>query len=112
MAYTSKVTFLSSAARTTSGESGELNLSYGDEILVFLDVTAVSGTSPTLDVKVQTKGPDGKWYDIASFAQKTGTGNEAKAITNYGEILKVVYTIGGTTPSFTFSVTGVVKTRG
>ncbi len=112
MAYTSKVTFLSSAARTSSGQSVELNLSYGDEVLVFLDVTAVSGTSPTLDVKVQTKGPDGKWYEIASFAQKTAAGNEAKAITNYGEILRVAYTIGGTTPSVTFSVTGVVKTRG
>lgn len=111
MARTSFVTFLPSAARTASGDSGEFNLYDMDEVLVFLDVTAVSGTDPTLDVKVQTKDPNGKWYDLASFAQKTATGQEAKAITVFGESLRISYTIGGTTPSFTFAVTAIAKAR-
>lgn len=111
MAYTSRITFLPSAARTTSGSSGQIDCSFADEMLIFLDVTAVSGTSPTLDVSVKTLGPDGKWYQIAQFTQRTTTGQEAKAITNFGGDLKVDYTIDGTTPSFTFSVTAVAKTR-
>jgi hypothetical protein len=43
---------LPSAARTSSGNSGAFNLYDHDELLVFLNVTSVSGSSPTLDVKV------------------------------------------------------------
>lgn len=111
MARTSFVTFLPSAARTESGNSGEFNLYDHDEALVFLDVTAASGTDPTLDVKVQTKDPNGKWYDLVSFTQKTDVGQEAKAVTVYGETLRIAYTIGGTEPSFTFAVTAIAKAR-
>lgn len=111
MARTSYITFLPSAAVTASGNSGELNLYDHDEALIFLDVTEASGTSPTLDVTVQTKDPNGKWYDLVSFAQKIAVGQEAKAISVYGENLRIAYTVGGTTPSFTFSVTAIAKAR-
>ncbi|HPP12919.1 MAG TPA: hypothetical protein PKW42_09325 [bacterium] len=111
MARTSFITFLPSAARNTSGQSGSFGLYDMDEILVFLNVSAVSGASSTLDVKVQTQGPDGVWYDLQSFTQKTAAGQEAKAITVFGETLRIAYTIGGSSPSFTFSVTAVAKAR-
>jgi len=44
-------------------------------VRLFLNVSAVLGTSPTLDVKLQTQDPVSKaWIDLpgASFAQKTG----------------------------------------
>lgn len=109
MARTSFITFLPSAARTASGSSGEFNLYDHDEALVFLDVTAASGTTPTLNVTIQTKDPAGNWYDLVSFTQRTAAGKEAKPVSVFGETLRIAYTVGGTTPSFTFSVTGIGK---
>jgi len=89
-------------------------------VRIYLDITAVSGTSPTLDVKLQTKDPvSGKYFDMAgvTFAQKTGTGQGELTVypgiaetgnTTVSDVLsrvwRLVYTLGGTTPSFTFSV--------
>lgn len=112
MSYTTYHTLLPSAARTTSGESGVIDLGFADEAIVFLDVTAVSGTAPTLDVKIQVADPNGAYYDLASFTQVTAVGRQARQISNFGQKAKIVYTIGGTTPSFTFSVTAISKTIG
>jgi hypothetical protein len=112
MSYTSAITFLASAERTEDGSSGEQNLYFADEVLVFLDVTAVGGTSPTLDMTIQTKDANGNWYDLDTFTQATGAGKQARGITIFGQDLRIVYTIGGTTPAVTFSVTGIAKTRG
>lgn len=111
MARTSYVTFLPAAARTTSGNSGAFNLYDHDELLVFLNVTGASGSSPTLDVKVQTQDPAGEWYELESFTQKTEAGKEARAVTCFGENIRIAYIIGGSSPSFTFGVTAVAKAR-
>nr|BDD47810.1 hypothetical protein 11 [Bacillaceae bacterium] len=106
-------TVLPSLARTTSGNSVEFDVSKYKEAIVFLDVTTASGTSPTLDVKFQTQDPASlKWFDITglTFAQKTAVGNEVKEKSNVlGSKIRCTYTIGGTTPSFTFSVGLVLK---
>lgn len=81
----------------------------------YLDVTAVSGTTPTLDVKIQEKDPvSGKYFDLVSFTQVTAVITQRK---NYGsgagellgKVIRFVATIGGTTPSFTFSLSMVGK---
>lgn len=100
--------------------------------LVFaLSLSAVSGTTPTLDLYVQVLGPDGNWYDLVHFAQQTAatTANNqifatvsvggstyngivgSKTISAssvgaplIGNTLRLAYTIGGTTPSFTGTV--------
>lgn len=76
------------------------------EVLVYLTVAnAPTGTSPTLDVKVQYS-PDGNtWFDGASssFTQITGasTPNVLK-LTSIGEYIRVFATIGGSaSPTFT-----------
>jgi hypothetical protein len=73
-----------------------------------LFVTAASGTSPTLDVTVEsdvdTSFGDGDETTRLTFSQKTGTGTErlslAGAITDTH--YRVSWTVGGTSPSFTF----------
>lgn len=79
----------------------------------FLDVTAKAGTTPTLDVKVVSKDPNpltDKWSQLFAFAQKTDVGQEMKTqVGNLGENLSIEYTVGGTTPSFTFTVYAIVK---
>lgn len=103
---------LPSAARTTSGTSAEFTVGNYKEASFFLNVTAVSGTTPTLDVKIQTKDPvSGEWFDIVTFTQATGITKERKAdkTIDIGSVIRASYTIGGTTPSFTFSLGAVVK---
>lgn len=116
-----KVTIAASAARTTSSDSGALQNANGAKgILITLDITAASGTTPTLDVTVQRyDATSAKYVDLpgAAFAQKTGTGTDDLVIYPgigetanrsvsdvLGEDYKVVWTIGGTTPSFTFTL--------
>ena len=81
----------------------------------FLNVTAASGTSPTLDVSVITMHPritghTADWYILQAFTQKTTTGKEKKSIAaGVGDKLAVTWTVGGTTPSFTFNVYAELK---
>lgn len=97
---------LASAARTVSGSSASVT-DQGDEktLRVQLNVTAASGTSPTLNAVVEDTLDGINWNTIGTFAQRTGTGREVINITTpFSNEVRVSYTIGGTTPSFTFSV--------
>ncbi|MDQ3760981.1 MAG: hypothetical protein M3460_04580 [Actinomycetota bacterium] len=99
-------TVVTSAARTATGNSGTLS-GYGgaNTLRAQLDVTAASGTSPTLDVVIQDTLDGTNWNTVGTFAQKTATGREVINVTTaFADRLRVLYTIGGTTPSFTFSV--------
>lgn len=103
---------IASAARTTTfnHDLGEM-MGDWDEVALYLNVTAASGTSPTLDVAYQTKA-DGVWYTHTSFTQATTTTTEKKIITQAGVDSRILCTIGGTTPSFTFTVSAEVKRTG
>lgn len=76
-----------------------------------LNVEAVSGTTPTLDVKIQhtaddPAGPTPTWADLDTFTQvTTSTGSEFITLpATVNRAVRVVWTIGGTTPSYTFNV--------
>ena len=115
--YHEDITILASAARTASGQSPDIDCGFAKEVFIVVDVTAVSGTSPTLDIKVTCKDPvSGKHRDLYSFTQFTAIGTQDQHIgpgleTNkgLGSKIRVEYTIGGTDPSFTFSVGAVLK---
>lgn len=97
----------SSGARSTNGDTSTLR-GYGlaTSLLVQLDVTAVAGTTPTLDVVVEDTIDGTNWYTVAAFAQKTTPGRELLRITTpFADSLRVRWTIGGVAASFTFSVT-------
>lgn len=115
-----QATVLASAVRTSTANSDDQVNRFARGVRLYLDVTAASGTTPTLDVKVQTKDPVSSTYiDLpgAAFSQKTTTGSDDLTIypgvaetanetvsDALSRTWRVVATIGGTTPSFTFSV--------
>lgn len=104
---------VASAARTASSDSGVLaGLGPAKTIRAQLNVSAASGTTPTLDVVIEDSVDGGAtWNTIGSFAQKTAAGREVINITNaFGELVRVRWTIGGTTPSFTFAVDWILET--
>jgi len=98
-----------SAARTTTGNSGQLNPSGdGETINLLVNVTAVSGTTPNLVLSVEWSSdgtnfatPDGA---ADAFAAITTTATKVKQVERKGKFYRVVWTITGTTPSFTFTV--------
>ena len=81
------------------------------EAIVVVDVTAVSGTSPTLDITVQTSADNSIWATLTTFTQITSVSTNIKFISNIGKYVRVKYTIGGSsTPTFTMTSKISVKT--
>ena len=91
-----------STTNQTSVDYGAAGTNGGGAVL---HVTAVSGTSPTLDAKIQTSSDNASFSDYITFAQKTAVGSEFKtSSSNPARYARAVLTIGGTNPSFTVAI--------
>jgi len=105
---------VTSAARTATGQSAAITVGRVEtsgKFGLILNCTAASGTTPTLDVTVEWSA-DGTNFFAAqaadSFTQVTTTGQVgAKSFDVKGPFYRVKWTIGGTTPSFTFTVDAI-----
>lgn len=113
-----------SSAKTATGNSAAAITNHNARgVQLFVNVGTVSGTTPTLVVRVQVQDPvSSNWVDLpgaatASITATTGTtpvlltiypGITAVANSVVNQPLprtyRLAWTIGGTTPSFTFSV--------
>lgn len=72
----------------------------------YLNVSAASGSSPTMTATVQGF-IDGIWHPLASFSQVTTTADkETLTITGVPKKIRVSFVIGGSSPSFTFTLSG------
>jgi hypothetical protein len=98
------------AARTATTNGSTITTTDHEGLgLAILMCGAVSGTSPTLDVKIQDS-PDGTtWTDVSggAFTQITGGSSIQKLNLDFNSLqknLRAVATIAGTSPSFTFGV--------
>ena len=102
----STVTLLASGARTTTAAgTGIPGFAAARQLVLQLQVTAASGTTPTLDLVVQDTTDGTNYNTIATFTQKTGASREViRLSTPFTDTLRVSYEIGGVTPSFTFNV--------
>ena len=124
MAENRTVTIRSSSALGATAATTPVASHGARGIIIYMEITAVSGTSPTLDSKVQAYDALGDvWHDItgAAFAQKSGTGSDYLTIyPGIGEttneavsdvvpaLIRVHNTIGGSsTPTVTFTLGGV-----
>lgn len=99
---------VASAARTATGTGTAFDTEGATSIIGSLNVTAAAGTSPTLDLTLETTADGGTtWYTAASFPQQTGTTATpvARVCGPVGSKCRWKWTIGGTSPSFTFTVT-------
>jgi len=116
-----------STATTVTGNSGALDIPQDASYMFILDIAAGTGTSPTADIAIQVSPDDGTtWYTTARFAQVTGSAVKSyKMVRNglaWGEAgyvqaiadtggavdknfimtrkVRILWTIGGTNPSF------------
>jgi hypothetical protein len=99
-------------ARTANGNTSTIQAGGAELIRCQLDVTAVSGTTPTLSVTVEDTLDGVNFNTIAAFAQKTAAGREVVNITGaFSESVRVRWVVGGTSPSFTFACDWYIRTR-
>jgi hypothetical protein len=113
---------VASAARTATGNSSDMTNLNAAGVTAFVNVTAASGTSPTLLVTLQGKDPISATYYTLVAQAATLTAAGSATLTAYPgasggpaspsatsgmpvpRTWRVLWTIAGTTPSFTFSV--------
>lgn len=103
------VTLLAASSRIASEDSAWIDVGDAHTLRLDLDITAASGTSPTLDVTIQTR------RDANDTARTAGTftqavnasGDQRKCFSALDRQIRAVTTIGGTsTPTFAFSLSG------
>lgn len=99
-------TLVASAARTITGASALVDgWGAASKLRAQLNVTAASGTTPSLTVLIEDTLDGTTWNTVGSFAAKTATGREVISVTTpFTDRMRVSWTISGTTPSFTFDV--------
>ena len=106
--YESPSIVVASAARTTTGQSAALQCGGVPAIALLVATTAASGTTPSMTISIEWSPDGGTTWCAAdgadSFTAITTTTNLAKRFQCKSNTYRVVWTITGTTPSFTFSV--------
>lgn len=110
-----------SQAYTATGNSGDIQVAgpligATDELAFDANVSAVSGTTPSLTLSIQRKGADGNYYTIWTGTALTAAGPQSASIgkgqatnADFDAIVRIVWTISGTTPSFTMTLSLKVK---
>lgn len=103
-------TDVASAARTTSSNSGTLE-SDGMGCMNFaMEVTAVSGTNPTMDLFLEASDDGTNWTSFIQTRRFSATGNQRfQGLRLSVRYYRFRWVIAGTTPSFTFSIVSTLK---
>ena len=84
------------------------------EMVLFLNVTAHSGTSPTLDITVEWSMNGGSDFAVPAVAQAFAQvlevdGAQVIVVPVLGNAYRLAYDIEGTTPDYTFTVNELVR---
>ena len=100
---------VASAALTATATTAAFTPTFGSCYEINIPVTAVSGTTPTMDVVVQESDDGGtNWFSVYAFPRITATGMyRSPKLLLTGNRIRYVQTVAGTTPSFTRSVNRV-----
>lgn len=97
-----------SSARTAAGSGPAVDTGERSTLRLTLNVTAASGTSPSLTVTIEHSGDGSTWRPHSSFAAATAVTTERKTFGGIDRYVRATWAVAGTTPSFTFSVSGEV----
>src|SRR5262249_62004949 len=100
------VLIVASAARTATGNSGALGFDFsGSNLELLIDVTAVSGTSPSLTPSVEWSMDGGTTWAQADPADVmtaiTAVGTKVKEFSAEAPVFRGVWALSGTPPRFT-----------
>lgn len=108
--YSRNMTFLPNQTITASGNTVTYDIEHFDKFAATLNVTAASGTSPTLDVVIEESADGDVWTTLQTFTQKTAVGTEVVRVSNpFHNKLRIKFTVGGTSPSFTAEMKATLR---
>jgi hypothetical protein len=95
-----------SAAITATANTAVFTPTWGVSQYFSIVVSAVTGTTPTMDVTVQESPDNGTtWNNIFTFLQITAAGTyNSPVIAQAGKQYRYAQTVAGTTPSFTRAI--------
>lgn len=112
-------TAVPSAASTVTTEafSTALDVNAFAELVTLVQVTAASGASPTLTVRLQTWSEDlGQWFTHSTIVSALDVTNatttairNAYTSTNIGRRIRISHQLGGTVTSVTYAIVLVIK---
>jgi hypothetical protein len=117
---TTLATLTAQGAQTNTATPDQVNPA-ARGLMLAIDITAITGTTPTLTVTIQGKDPaSGKYYTLLASAALNATGTtiltiypglvaaaNTVAVNIMPKTWRVIYTIGGTTPSVTATIGAV-----
>lgn len=95
---------LAARATTTNGTARDNTVLTAAGGVAYLQVTAASGGTPNLTVRIQHSVDASAWVDLITFTAVTAA-NNAQRLTVAGTVnrhVRAAWTITGSTPSFTF----------
>lgn len=101
---------LSAQVITATGNSASFDaLGFGC-VNFFFNITAASGTTPTILIEIQTSDDGTIFATTHSTKQFTGVDTfHVQAVRISGKYYRYSYTVSGTSPSFTITTTNVLK---
>mgnify|MGYP000846845928 FL=1 len=108
-ADTIALTLRASSALAASENGAWVEIGDRTQLRLTLDVTAVSGTSPTLDLSIETASDSSgsNATTVGTFAQKTAAASQYLICSGVGRFFRYVATLGGSaSPTVTFSLSG------
>jgi hypothetical protein len=104
------VTVLASGAVTATGQSTGVDVGGAGTLRAQVQVSAATGTTPSLTVTIQTSHDNGSadaWRTAgAAYSALTAAGNSPYQCFVVDRYVRVSYTVSGTTPNITFAVVG------
>ena len=106
---TDEVTLRASAVLSASAAGAWVEIGDRAQLRLTLTVSAVSGTSPTLDVDIETASDSAgsNLATIGSFSQQTAAGSQRLIFDACDRFARIKSTLGGSaSPSVTFAVAG------
>lgn len=104
------VTVLASGAVTATGHSSGIDVGGAATLRAQVQVSAATGTTPSLTVTIQTSHDNGSadaWRTAgAAYTAITSAGNSPYQCFVVDRYVRVSYVVSGTSPSITFDVVG------
>jgi len=106
---------LVASAFTTTGAQGSAQdntVATSNGLGAFVQVTSVSGTSPTATVKIQHSADNSTWVDLITFSQSSSAESQISYVergTTINRYLRVFNTIGGSNTPTVNAIVGIAR---
>ena len=96
---------LTGSAASAGASSGPIaNPGFAADVVLHVQCTAATGTTPTLDTKLEESNDNSSWTTVTGTAttQLTAAGTTSSNGRITKQYVRVTTTIGGTTPAITY----------